>query len=443
MTQLNTAMVSASDREKVYRRNFAYFLIDSVLFTLAMNIIGPTTVIPDFVRQLTNSEILIGLSGNLFTIGFTLPQLLIARYIVRYERKKWRFVGPNFVVRFAILVFAGLMAWLGGGQPGLILVAFFITYGIAAFGDGVVGVPWADLAATSLNARWRSRMFGMTRSITSLLMLAISPLIGVILGAGGPGFPNNYAILFGLSGLLFVISIVPGIFIHELPGGKAVQKLPAMREFLPELGRVLRDDGPFRAFILIRMLTNLFMMAAPFYVGYATVQLGLSSEVAVPWLLAMNTIGSLAGAFAYTWMGERHNILFIRLALASAVLMPICALAAASPGQMLGPLPLYWGFLISGLAASSNLFAAYMNWVVDYAHADQRPLYVGLSNTVSALVSLITPVMGGILAERFGYRPLFGVALLMAVAALTVALRSLRNKPGAAGLTEPMQSTTA
>ncbi|MEZ4660508.1 MAG: MFS transporter [Caldilineaceae bacterium] len=443
MTQSDTATVLAPEREKIYRRNFVYFLIDSILFTLAMSIIGTNTVIPDFLRQLTDSEILIGFSGNLFTIGFTLPQLLIARFIVRYERKKWWFVGPNIPVRFVILLFAGLTVWLGGGKPGLILAAFFIAYGITAFGDGVVGVPWADLAGTSLNARWRARMFGITTIVTALIMLLISPLIGVILGDAGPGFPNNYAILFGVSGLLFVISIVPGLFFHELPGGKAVEKLPTLREFVPELGRVLRADAPFRAFIVIRMFTNLFLMASPFYVGYATVQLGLSSEVAVPWLLAMYTVGSMLGAFAYTWLGERNNVLFIRLALAGAALMPICALLAAAPGQMLGPLPLYIGFLVSGLAASSNLFAAFMNWVVDYADADQRPIYVGLSNTISALSLLVAPIIGGILAERLGYRALFVVAMLMALAALAVALRFLHNEPEEAVLTEAVQSTSA
>jgi hypothetical protein len=79
-------MPSSSPRERIYRRNFVYFLADSLLFTLAMEIIGGTTVIPDFVRHLTNSEILIGLSGSLFTIGYLLPQLLVARYIVRYAR---------------------------------------------------------------------------------------------------------------------------------------------------------------------------------------------------------------------------------------------------------------------------------------------------------------------------------------------------------------------
>ena len=296
MIESNAQVLSPSLRERIYRRNFSYFLIDGMLFYLAMGLIGSTTVIPDFVRHLTDSEILIGLAGSLFSIGFTLPQLLIARYIVRHARKKWWFVGPNIPVRFVILIFAVITVWLGGDRPGLVLVAFFVCYSIAAFGDGLVGVPWADLIGTSLDSRWRARMFGITSAGTGLIMLSIAPLIGFVLGGSGLAFPNNYAVLFGASGLLFAISILPGLFFHELPGGKAVEKLPSLGEFLPDLGRVLRDDMPFRAFIILRMFTSLFMMAFPFYIGFATVELGLSSDVAVPMLLAMQTAGTVGGA---------------------------------------------------------------------------------------------------------------------------------------------------
>jgi MFS family permease len=422
MTESDAQVLSQSFRERIYRRNFIYFLADNILFNVAMGIISSTTVIPDFVRRLTDSEILIGLFGNLFTIGNTLPQLFIAHYIVRHARKKWWFVGPNISVRFVILIFAVITVWLGKDQPELVLLAFFICYSIAAFGDGLVGVPWADLAGTSLDNRWRAHMFGLTTAGTGVIMLLIAPLIGFVLGDTGPEFPNNYAVLFGAAGVLFVLSILPGLFFHELPGGKALEKLPSFGEFLPDLGRVLRDDVPFRAFIITRMFTSLFMMAAPFYIGYATVQLGLLSEVAVPVLLAMQTVGSVAGALAYTWLGARSNLLYIRLALGGAALLPICALLAG----MVGPLPLYFGFLVSGLA-TSNLLPGYLNWVVGYANPDQRPIYVGLSNTVAAVISLIAPFIGGTIAQNLGYRLLFAVSLVMALSALFVTLRFLRN----------------
>ena len=411
---------SASQREQIYRRNFIFFLLDNVLFNVAMGLIGTTTVIPDFISHLTGSKILIGLSGSLFQIGWMLPQLAIARYVIRFEHKKWWFVGPNIPVRFIILIFAGIVMALGKNRPGAILVAFLICYGLAAIGDGIVGVPWADLSGTSLDGRWRARMFGLTAAITGVTMLALSPLIGVVLSSSGPGFPNNYAWLFGAAGALFALSILPIPFVHELPGGKAVEVAPPLAEFLPQLGHVLRTDGPYRAMVITQMLTILFSMAGPFYIGFATGPLGLASDVAVPVLLAMQTIGAVIGALFYTWLGARNNLLFIRLALGIALLLPISAFLA----RAVGPMPLYLGFLLSGVSLS-NLMISFTNWVVTYASPEKRPIYAGLFNTTTAVVSLAAPFIAGTITQRLGYETLFAVALAMGCAALFVTLRNL------------------
>ena len=408
--------------EKVYRRNFPFFLADAILFTAAMQIIGPTTVIPDFVRRLTDSEILIGMAGNLFPVGFALPQLFVARHIVRHERKKWWFVGPNIPVRFVMLIFAGILLVVGRSQPHLVLGAFFICYTIAALGDGLVGVPWAVLTGNSLNNTWRARVFGFSNMTTGVLMLVIAPVIGLVLSPAGPGFPQNYAIVFGAAGAIFALSIIPGLFFHELPSGKIAEKTASFREFIPELGRLVKTDVPFRSFIVMRVLTSLVLMALPFYVGFATVRLGLSSEVAVPVLLAMQTAGTVSGALLYSWLGARSNVMYIRLALVGAALLPVSGLVA----EVVGPFPLYVGFLFSGLAMS-NLNMGYLNWVVGYADDEHRPTYVGLSNTITALVSLATPLVAGTIVQHLGYRPLFVIALAMGLATLFISFRYLKT----------------
>jgi MFS family permease len=360
-------------------------------------------------------------------VGTGLPQLVIARYIVRFERKKWWFVVPGIPMRVALLIFAGAVVWLDTARPGAILLAFLICYGMFSFGNGVVIVPWSDLVGTSLDNRWRARLFGLINAGAAVILLGAAPLIGVVLSDAGPAYPHNYALLFGAAGALFALTILPTVLIHELPGGKAVEKLPALREFLPSLGRVLRRDAPFRTVVITRLLTTLFAMAGPFYIGFATVRLGLSSTVAVPTLLAMQTLGTVTGGLLYTWLGARDNLLFIRLALAAAAGLPISALLAG----LVGPLPLIVGFLVSGLT-SGSLFDSYQNWVITYAPPDQRPIYVGLFNTVVAVMSLIAPFIAGTIAQYLGYEPLFLVALVMIVGALFVALRYIQNPRAAA-----------
>ncbi len=411
-------------RERVYRRNFTLFTLDGVLFMVAMGVVGTTTVIPDFVRRLTDSEILIGLSGNLFMAGYALPQLFVARLIVRSARKKRWFVLPNIPSRLIILFFAILLYLFGAEHPGLVLPAFFLCYGVSALGDGLVGIPWADMIGSSLDSRWRARLYGFMSGGTGLVMLGVVPLVALVLGERGPGFPNNYALLFGAAGLLFALSILPVIFVRELPGARAVERAPAFAEFLPQLGQLVRRDSQYRALLILRVLTSLFLMASPFYIGFATVRLGLSSEVAVPGLLAMQTLGTLGGALVYTKIGARHTVLYLRLALAASALLPLSALLAPS----LGPITLAPGFLVSGLA-TSNLYFGYQHWLVEHTEPAQLPACVGLENMTMAIVTLIAPVIGGTIARHAGFESLFALSLLLSLGALFVMLRFI-HQPG-------------
>ena len=65
-----------SARERIYRRNFWFFLSDGILFMLALGVIGGNTVIPDFVRA---SMIRLGMPGY---------------RVLRWEKEHDRFRDP-------------------------------------------------------------------------------------------------------------------------------------------------------------------------------------------------------------------------------------------------------------------------------------------------------------------------------------------------------------
>jgi MFS family permease len=139
----------------------------------------------------------------------------------------------------------------------------------------------------------------------------------------------------------------------------------------------------------------------------------------------MQTLGSIGGALIYTWLGARSNLMYIRLALGMAAFLPVSALLAS----VLGPLPLYLGFLVSGITVG-NLFLSFYNWNLTYATPDQRPVYTGLFNTVVAVTALIAPFIAGTIAQHIGYEPLFILALVMVLCALFVTLRYIKvNSP--------------
>jgi predicted MFS family arabinose efflux permease len=317
-----------------------------------------------------------------------------------------------------MLFFAGIIVVVGPGHPGVLLAFFFLFYGMVAIGDGLVGVPWVDLMGSSLDNRRRARLFGLGNALIGVTVLGVAPVIRFILGDGGPDFPNNYALLFFLAGIGFLITIPAGILIRELPGGKAQETVPSMREYLPDLLRVLREDRPFRAMTLARVLTTFFTMAGPFYIGFATERLDMESDVAVSNLLLMQTLGGVSAALLFARLGDRHLLRFIRLVMLAGIFQPVMALIAS----LTGPAPLYLAFLIGGVVGST-LFLCFINWLIAYSTPDQRPTYSGLFNSVSALGLLTAPLVGGLLVEILDYEAVFIVALVMMTSALLVVLR--------------------
>ena len=404
---------NAGQNEKIYRRNFAFFLLDGILFIVALGVMGSTTVIPDFVRRLTDSEIIIGLSSSIFSIGYTLPQLIVARFIVNQERKKQWFIIPNIPTRFVILIFAILIWNLTNLSAEIILLLFLISYAMAALGDGLVGVPWADLTGSSLDDKWRARLYGLMTAIGGLIMLAVTPIIALILGSENLIFPQNYALIFAISGVLFVISIFPVVFVHEFVEENPAKSVPSINEYLSKLTELIQHDRLYRHIVIAQILTSLYMMAMPFYIGFGTTQLGIPSETAVPLLLAIQTVGNIGGALLYTWLGARNNVLYIRIALIGGAILPFMALIAS----FVGIIPLYIGFLLSGVA-TSNLMFGYQNWIITHAPSDERPIYIGLSNTIIAIVSLIAPIIGGAIVQSGSYTLLFTISLSTILLAL-------------------------
>ena len=64
-----------------YRWNFAALLVDYVCFGVAFNFFNPNSVLPAFVGELTDSNLMIGLVSAVFSGSWLLPQLVTGRLI--------------------------------------------------------------------------------------------------------------------------------------------------------------------------------------------------------------------------------------------------------------------------------------------------------------------------------------------------------------------------
>jgi MFS family permease len=112
-------------------------------------------------------------------------------------------------------------------------------------------------------------------------------------------------------------------------------------------------------------------------------------------------------------------------------LMTVGLLAATLSGLLAwiapGPLWFYPVFILAGIA-NVAVWTIGLAMILDFGTPAERPAYIGLANTLIAPVTILVPILGGLLAEIFGYPAAF-IASAIAGLATTFVLQSLLHDP--------------
>jgi MFS family permease len=426
------------------RRNFAMFFIDYAFFGTAFGLIGHTTVVPDFLSRLTTSQPLIGLVGSLYLFIWLLPQLFMAQVINKAKRRKPFMTYTVIPFRLLMALMALGIAVTPGEARTTLLIIFMSGYLVFALGDGLVTLVWADMLGSMVPHRWRGLLFSVAQIVVALGALASRELVRRVLDGGaalgnsawsfaasngqevvrgwfgnaGLTFPQNYAVIFGVAAaMFFVAGVALTLLVEEAPSPSS-QTSPTLRQFFPYLGNVLRTDGPFRQFVLVRLLMDFSTMATTFYILFGTDLIAAAMNVpreriageVIGNSILLSTAGSASGALLMSWASHRSGSRAVLiLGGLGACLHPFLALLALSGSQVA-----YYGIFFALGFVTAATVPGYFDWIITYAPADRRPIYVGLTNTISA-ISHLAPAVGGVLLSLTSYPVLFGASLLMGI----------------------------
>jgi len=403
---------------RVQRRNFLALLGDYVLFGIAFGFLNPTSLPSDFVARLGAGAVVVGLAGSVWRISWMMPQLVFGQIVNRARRKKHYATIPGIPARTWFLPVALLMIAAGPEQPELLIVLLLSGYAVLAFGDGLSSVAWMDVIGSSLSNNHRSWLFGLAQAVVGVIVaLLVAPLVRAILSPAGPAFPNNYALILAISSVVLMLALFSYSRVKEGPSPPP-KNSPTLKQLLPFLARVVREDPNFRFYLGLRFVYDLSMLAFPQYIVFATQVLGQESGVAISDQIALTTLTATLASLVYGRITQRLGSRYVILiATGAAVLGPLLLLSTNSIG-VLG-LHLMW---ISVGVLNVSFVPGFLNWVVEYAPDGYRPIYGGLANTFS-IVALLAPLAGGLIVEQWSYEALFAVAGVLGGLALLLALR--------------------
>ena len=403
-----------SEAERNFRWNAGWFVVDYLTFGIGMAFLNQSTVLPTFVSRLTDSALLIGLVATIQSGAWLLPQLIAASIVAGKPRKRPYMLRPAIVGRPVFPLLAVFIVAVGPDNPTLLLVALYAAMILFGVCDGLVSVPWFDILGKAIPANRRGRLLGSAQIITGLSGVVVGGVVAYVLAHPALSFPQNYAALFVLAGVAYLLGLIALAMIREPVRLSQKDQRRSLPAFLALLGPALRGDSRFRRVIAVRLVFGAGAMIFPFYIVHASRVLPFGPEY-VGLFLSAQVLGGVVGGFLLGQLADRRGAQSaIRAGVAIAALSPGLALVTHFAGAALGALLLYATaatFVAIGVTFSSYLLA-FMNYVLEIAPPDDRSTYAGLFNTINGTL-LFAPAFAGWFLEATSYPALFAVALLL------------------------------
>ncbi len=416
--------------EKNFKWNFAWMALDNMMFFFIFMGLSPYTILPFYIGQFTDSQILIGLIPTVFLVGTTLPQLFMANFLRKTRIRKKYLVLAASIQRFGIFglfVLAILQPRLGL-SPALTLVLFFTLFAVQHIASGFYVPTWLDFLSKSI-PRKRGLLFGISNFAGGLMGLGLGWLLSYLLDR----FPYQQAIpiIFGISFAASLISLIGILSWREVVPPESFFEDENAQE--DSLTGVLTDKN-FVQYLIWRGLMVILEIATPFYTVSALNRLAINaSQVGV-----FTTILSFAQAVLnplWGWLGDKKGfLLIVKISAITGSLAAIIALAFPSLFTY------YLVFLLVG-AMLSGFSISNFNVIFEFSPKQLIPMYTAVSQISLTPLSSVVPLLGGVIAENFGYHVnywLAGGLGLLSVIGLSLSVKNpKRNKTGSSDLFQP------
>lgn len=402
------------------RRNYAANFIHGMLGMTGFRLIYTPTIIPAYLQMLTGSAAMVGLGQSLLQIGAVVSPIVGASQIEHRRRILPYAVRVGGLLRLMVLGLA-LAGWLLGGLS-LLLVTFALFLLLGVF-MGAQRVAFQMLIAKVIPIRKRGRLQAWRNAVGGLIAAALAFTAGAwfieeeVLG-------NGYATTFLLA---FVLTSLGLIVIQTMlvePDPPAVRAAMPIRERLREFPQLLADRD-YRWFVLAQGLAVSGRAAGPFYILFAGESIGLSGATIGLLSLAFLGADTLANLF-WGYLGDRFGFRLAFLGAVGAWIGGILLLLSAG-----STLFFFIAFVCLGAASSGYMMSA-MTMVLEFGDREDVPMRLALSTTVEGVIAAAGPLLGGLVAASFGYRPLMLITLGLLAGAFLVLLlrvREPRNRP--------------
>ena len=400
------------------RHNVLALGADYGLFMVALTFASQSTILPAFAAWLGAPNVLIGAIPAVMTLGWFLPSLFAAGHTETLTRKLPFLMRWTVWERVPFLVLALLAFFTAERWPGLTLWLMLAMLLVITGVGGFLMPAWMDLIGRAMPKTILGRFFALSNFVAGLVGFAASVLIAEVL-ARVPA-PASYGVCF-LGATLFVgLSYVALAVVRE-PAAETAAPPVALRTYLGRMPGLLRRDRNLSRFLTARALGITGAMASGFYTVYA-LRAWEAPAAQAGVFTALMLLGQSLGTLTLGWVGDHFGH---RLVLLTGMAGVAGATAMALLAPTLGAFGLV--FVLYGVHVAA-INVSNLNVLLEFSPTlEARPTYIGLGTTAMTPMAFGAPLVGGVLADAVGFRGMFLVSLVFAVAGFVMLATVVRD----------------
>ena len=395
-------------------KNFFYTLISNTLSNLADKLSSAKTTLPWLLLQLGAPAWMISLLVPIRESGSMLPQMLIGAWVRKQAIRKWVWVIGGTLQGICLILMGSVALTLDGTTSGIIILLLLILFSLAR---GACSVAFKDVQGKTVPKTRRGRLSGWISAISGLVALAVGLLLSQLSQDTSIWL---YTSLLVFAGLCWFAAAWWFSRIIEFPGateGGANGLAHAMGKL-----NLLKEDKPFRLFVIARALAMGSGLAAPFYIALARDDLGSAISLLGLFIAVEGLAGLLSSPIWGRWADRSSRQVFaVACALAGGLSIVVALISWLTiPSTVLMPIYLIAFFGLG--VAHSGIRLGRKTYLVDMATGNQRTDYVAVSNSVIGALLLLTGAIGALTALV----SIQGTLIILGIAGFAGAFLSLR-----------------
>lgn len=369
--------------------NFFSLLLSQCLTMLGDTLASTKIVLPWVMSQSGVPAFFTGLLVPIRESGSLLPQLLLGSVIRRHAIRKWFFVLGCILQGLCVLGMAAIAYAFQGIEAGIYIIAVLVIFSLAR---GLCSVSSKDVLGKTVPKTRRGRLSGLAASISGLVTLGVALLLWFDVSGG----ENQLYLLLVVAALLWFLAALVFARIVEYPGATEGGS-NAISEAFQRLS-LLKDDKPFRHFVIVRALMMSSGLSAPFLIIMAQSQNGSQAIINLSLFIGVSGLAGLLSGNIWGKLAD-HSSRQVMLA-ASLATASICAMAAI--------LLILWQSVPTWLVVILYFFITVAHqgtrlgrktYIVDLADGNKRTDYVAVSNTMIGVLLLMAGVLSAIIAQ--------------------------------------------